>query len=154
MTLTRASIVGAAREYVGTPFQHQGRIRGKALDCVGLVLCVCEDLGILGASHSPESWTRLPEYTTYGPQPLRRVVFDKCMERLVAKGRFDIKPGDVLSLRVPMEPCHVAIVSERAGVLYMIHAYNGGTEKCVEHVFEVKWQRRVAGVFSIPGVED
>lgn len=152
--LTREQVVSAARAYVGTPFVHQGRIRGKALDCVGLVLCVFEDLGVMGASHSPESWTRLPEYTTYGPQPLRRVVFDKCVTRLIAKPRTAVKAGDVLSLRVPMEPCHVAIVSERAGVLYMIHAYNGGTEKCVEHVFDVKWQRRVAGVFSIPGVEE
>jgi hypothetical protein len=153
--ITRAQVIEAARDWVDTPFQHQGRVKGRAVDCVGLVLCVCEELGAAGASLTPESWTRLPQYTNYGPMPFQRQVFDECMRRLIKRPWKDgFKPGDVLSLRVPTEPCHVAIVSGVNGVPYMIHAYGGSRMKCSEHVLDVKWQNRIAGVFTIPGVED
>lgn len=155
MAVSRSAIVKAARGWVGTPFAHQGRIKGRAVDCVGLVLCVAEELGIDGACSSPESWTRQPKYSQYGPEPFRGKVFNECVERLEkVQDSESIKVGDILSLRVPLTPCHVAIVSEHNGVLYMIHAYNGGTnKKCCEHVLDSAWRRRIAGVFRFPGVE-
>ena len=36
--MTADDIVNAARECVGTPFRHQGRVLGVGLDCAGLVL--------------------------------------------------------------------------------------------------------------------
>jgi hypothetical protein len=41
----RAAIVRAAKSYLGVRFRHQGRDR-TGLDCVGLVVRVCNDLGM------------------------------------------------------------------------------------------------------------
>lgn len=60
-------IVQAARSFVGTPFAHQGREPGKALDCIGIALSAAKLRGFdlpdwpLYQSSSP-SGTRLVEY--------------------------------------------------------------------------------------------
>jgi cell wall-associated NlpC family hydrolase len=147
----RADIVAKAREFLGTPFQHQGRLKGKAMDCVGLVLCVAEELSIVDVEGNPILGA---QYLNYGPQPTDRFVYDECLRRLRAKRAEEpLESGDVLSLRVPSVPCHVAIVSELQGGFGMVHAYSGGPEKVVEHVLDWKWCRRIEGVFSFPGTD-
>jgi NlpC/P60 family putative phage cell wall peptidase len=37
MTLTRAQIVVATRDWIGTPYQHQASLKGVGCDCLGLV---------------------------------------------------------------------------------------------------------------------
>ena len=137
---TRAQVVAEARKWLGTPFQHQGRRRGLGVDCVGLVLCIMYDLGI-------NDW--LDDFRVYSSQPVGHEVFDVCMERLNAKPVEQRQPGDVLCFRVPESPSHVGMVTD-AGI---IHAYNGGRRQVVEHGLDSKWLKRVAGCFSIPGVE-
>jgi len=146
----RKQIIETARTYVGTPFQHQARVKARGLDCVGLILCVADDLKINDTSGKPFNKF---DYVDYGPQPSGGFVNEQCATRLVKVNR-PPQPGDVVNLRVPVEPCHVAIISEHGGALYMIHAYNGGTHKCVEHVFDKAWQRRLVGVFEFPGIEE
>lgn len=148
---TRKDIVDKAREYVNTPFRHQGRIKGLALDCVGLILCVAEDLGILDTEGT--SITR-GDCKEYGTQPAGGIVFAGCVKRMRKKPLADIKPGDVVALRNPIDPCHVAIVCERDGILYMIHATSGGKSMCVENILDSIWYGSIAGVFEFAGVVD
>jgi NlpC/P60 family putative phage cell wall peptidase len=154
MPVTRSAVVAAARRWIGTPFAHQGRVKGRAVDCLGLILCVLEEVGAMGASPTSESWTRLPEYTQYGPEPGKGKVYAGCIKHAILKPFHEVKAGDILSLRAPSEPCHVAFVSKQGTTLYMIHAYNGGKQMCVEHVLDEIWLRRIAGVFEIPDIED
>jgi cell wall-associated NlpC family hydrolase len=155
MPVTRTAVVDAARKWIDTPFAHQGRVRGRAVDCLGLVLCVLEEVGAMGASSTSESWTRLPEYTQYGREPGKGKVYAGCVKHAKLKPFSEAKPGDILSLRAPSEPCHVAFVSSKQGdTLYIIHAYNGGKKACVEHILDKLWLQRVAGVFEIPGIEE
>ena len=39
-------ILAAARAEIGTPFRHQGRVSGKALDCAGLICHVASVIGL------------------------------------------------------------------------------------------------------------
>src|SRR5574337_130456 len=148
---TRLEIQEKAREFIGTPFAHQGRIKGQALDCAGLPLLVAEELGIKDRNGDPMSGSL---YCNYGPQPQSRLVQDACRKHFIAKGILKMKPGDIVTIRNSVLPCHVAIVSERGGVPYIIHAYNGGTCKCVEHILDMNWRRRIECVFEFPGVTD
>ncbi len=154
--IKRSAIIAAARSWLGTPFMHQGRVKGSrgGVDCLGVVLCVLEEVGAIGASQTPESWTRLPEFTQYGREPANGKVFAGCVQYANMKPFSEAKQGDILALRAPSEPCHVAFVSEHGGKHYMIHAYNGGSKKCVEHIIDGVWHERIAGVFEIPGVEN
>lgn len=44
---TRLSVVGEALAWVGTPYHHQGRIKGAGVDCGMILLEVFEALGLL-----------------------------------------------------------------------------------------------------------
>ncbi|NDC56413.1 MAG: hypothetical protein EBZ69_06345 [Alphaproteobacteria bacterium] len=38
--LTRMDIVREAREWINTPFKHQGALKGVACDCIGLIKAI------------------------------------------------------------------------------------------------------------------
>jgi NlpC/P60 family putative phage cell wall peptidase len=141
--ITRDDIVACARTYLGTPFQHQGRIRGLSLDCIGLPICVARDLGIMDLDSL---------YRNYSPEPSDDTVLRECKKMLREKSIEQMKPGDVLCLKVPV-PCHVAMVTMLPPNIGMIHAYSPN-DKVVEHDIDFHWRRRIAGVFSFPFLED
>lgn len=142
----RKEVIEHARSYVDTPFHAKGRVRGLGIDCVGLILCVAEDLNLKDIIGAPLLRT---DYTQYSDQPVGRFVQDRCRERLQLKSTSEMKPGDVVTMRIPIEPCHVGIISEHNGTLYLIHAYSG-TKKCVEHILDAAWRRRIVCVFQFP----
>jgi len=148
MPVTGSQVAAKAREFVGTPFQHQGRRKGRALDCVGLPLCVGEELGLLDRNKVPFKGS---DNQNYSSQPLDAFVHDEAKRRLAEKPVEQMQDGDVVILRIPTVPCHAAIACTTNGVRGMIHAYSGNG-KCVEHVMDDKWRKRIAGVFSYPGV--
>ncbi len=41
---TKDEIVAAARGWIGTPYRHQGQVKGVGCDCLGLVRGVWRDL--------------------------------------------------------------------------------------------------------------
>jgi cell wall-associated NlpC family hydrolase len=49
--MTTDDIIAAARRAVGTPFRHQGRTPGVALDCAGLALYVAAENGVDTIDH-------------------------------------------------------------------------------------------------------
>lgn len=160
--MTGLQIVAAARKYLGTPFGHQGRIAGTRLDCVGLVLCVAHDLGLLDKTGIPITRDM---YAAYSAQPAGNFVYQACLRHLEYKPVQEIAPGDVAVLAIPHMPCHVAIVGDsvnqrpiylpiasRTDALTLIHAYAGGTAECVEHRIDYRWQKRIAAAFRFPGV--
>ena len=42
---TRDEIVAAARGWIGTPYRHQGALKGVGCDCLGLILGAWRELG-------------------------------------------------------------------------------------------------------------
>ena len=40
------TIVTQARTWIGTPFHHQARLKGKGCDCLGLIVGVVDELGL------------------------------------------------------------------------------------------------------------
>lgn len=149
---TRKQIIETARTYAGTPFCHQGRYKGKACDCAGLVLMVAEELGCADKNSAPV--LALNDHRGYGPQPAGCTVLDICKARMTQKLASEMRPGDVVCMKTPEYPSHVGIVTEFNGVAYIIHAYDGGPRTVTEHRLDEKWLRRIAGVFQFPGVED
>ena len=113
------------------------------MDCVGLPLAVMAELGVSDL---------LADYRNYPAQPTARTVHEECQRRLLEKTIEGMQPGDLLTLRCPTIPCHVAMVTDLAGGLGIVHAYNGGSRRVVEHILDAKWRRRIEGVFAFPGV--
>lgn len=131
-------IVRVAQSYLGTPFRHQGRVPGLGLDCAGLYVCLCQELGIHHADAS--GYPRTPydgklEAELDGQPSLVRI----------AKG--DAGKGDLLAMRITGAPQHIAIhAGSINGCPYVIHAseQHGGV---VLHRLDDLWGGRVVRVY-------
>lgn len=124
--MNSAQIIEYAREVLGTPFAHQGRVPGLALDCIGLAIHVARRAGF-----NPV------DVDGYGPQPhaglLEQALDDAEFLDAVALPL----PGDILLMRFADDPQHVAILTGPT----IIHSYaNAG--KVVEHHYSPIWQAR------------
>lgn len=130
-----AEIISAARECLNTPFQHQGRIVGLALDCAGV------------AVHVASKWHTVEQPPAYG-----RLPHDSMLEQWIERQPFleratHPQAGDLLLMRFENEPQHLAI---NAGET-MIHAYQS-IGKTVEHNLDDKWRRRIVRAYRFKGV--
>lgn len=142
--MTPAQIVAIARSTIGTPWVHQQRISGLALDCAGVPVYVASRIGI-----------PFEDVTGYGRLPMpneMRVALDRNLIR-VAKRNMQI--GDVAWIRFEAEPQHFAILGDYVhGGFSIIHAYNGaGLNRVVEHRLDDQWLARIVGVWRFPGVD-
>lgn len=136
--ITAEKIVAAARSMLGTPFRHQGRVPGVGLDCAGVLVCDCRELGL--PVEDVDGYGRNP-FQGLLEQAIRRQPF----LREVAKA--DIRPGDVLLMRFYEAPQHIAIATEHG----IVHAYeNAG--KVVEHRLSGFWKARITHVFRFEGI--
>lgn len=142
-----ADIVTQARSWVGTRFQHQGRLKQTAThpgggDCLGLLMGVARELDL----RSVESGKPLTHYdrTDYGRAPDGQAFRSLLGVHLQTVAEAQIRPGDVGLFVFDANPQHVAIISD-AG---LIHSY-AQIRKAVEHGFTDDWKKRLVAVFRI-----
>lgn len=130
MTPTPAQFITAAREWVGTPFKHQGRHKGVGVDCIGVVYCTGRDMGIVDPA------VMVP-YARSPDGELLPDILDTNMQRV-----HKLQPGDVLLFKFITEPQHVAVYTGRN----IIHAY-AKIGKCIEHRYDKFWSRRLVDAY-------
>lgn len=133
MSITADQIVTAARALVGTPFRHQGRVPGLALDCAGLVIAVATQLGI---DHF--------DVPGYGQRP-HRGLLEQTLDTqpsLQKIGRADYQAGDILLMRFTNEPQHLAIAAGET----IIHSWQAAGKAC-EHRIDDLWTRRIVHAY-------
>jgi hypothetical protein len=142
-------IVKSARELIGTPYHHQGRVWGAngGTDCLGLIVYVCQSLGIpytdrQGYSRHCSGINLIEEFAKQCPQSEERGI------------------GKILIFSMRRYPCHCAIESEIRGIPTIIHAYNSlesnprdgkSSPNCVtEHLMGEWWENKIVGIFDFP----
>lgn len=144
-TLTRATIVDAARAWIGTPYHHQASRRGIGTDCLGLVRGVWRDLYGSDAE-KPPAYSR--DWAEAGGQ---ETMLDAASRHLVRIPFSEIEPGDVVvfRLRPGVVAKHAAIIASPST---MIHAIEGAPvcEVSLSHW----WRRRIAGAFRFPNLNE
>lgn len=140
----RQTIVEQARTWLGTPYLHQGRTKGVAVDCIGLIIGVSAELG--HPIIAPDDYTASPNGDMLMKHARRQFV--EIMDRKVPV------PGDIMVLWGwnRREPQHFAYVGLIGGRLSMIHAFSKRKE-VVEHAIDSFWQNRLVALFNIPGTE-
>ena len=110
----RERIVAAALDWNGTPFHHQGRVKGAGVDCLQLLVAVYSEVGLLPAvdtGHYPWDW----HYHRSEERYLTAVASHAA--------RVDIpQPGDLALFRFGRCVSHAAIVLDWPRC---IHAYFG-----------------------------
>lgn len=141
-----AAIVAEARLWMGTPWKHQGALRGVGCDCIGLIGGVAAAVGLTDAWITEAS----RDFKGYGREPQPSRIAAGCAKWMTPIRRDQMQLGDVLVMLYESEqPRHFGIVS-RMDPMYMIHAL-AGARKVVENIVDKTWQARIVGVYRLKG---
>jgi NlpC/P60 family putative phage cell wall peptidase len=135
-TVTRAAFIAELRTWIGSPYKHQGRLKGVGVDCIGLVIGVAQACGI--TDYDISNYDRRPDGSL-------RPVMDSMLEIVPVP---DAQPGDVLLFQFAACPMHVGIIS---GPDLLTHAY-AINRKVVEHRIDENWRAMITRAYHLPGV--
>jgi cell wall-associated NlpC family hydrolase len=129
--MTAAEIIAAARACLDTPFVHQGRFPGMALDCAGLIIQVAKTLAVEHVDHA--GYARLP-----GNGLLESALDDQPGLARVS----DLQAGDVVLIKFSGAPQHLGIYTGEN----IIHAYQPIGKVC-EHGLTEAWRSRIVRIY-------
>jgi len=141
MQLRRSDIIKECLNWLGTPWEHQGRSK-LGCDCAGFVHMVGVSLGCdtKGLSDKP----------TYGrdPDSTMKSLLDK---HLTKRKMVQRKPGTILFFGFGTHGQHLGIISNSEDTFYHGFEY----EKCVvETRLDGRWIKRLCGVYDFNEVID
>jgi cell wall-associated NlpC family hydrolase len=139
--VSRDQIVVAARGWLGTPFHHQGRVKGAGVDCAGVIVEVARELGVGDV-----------DVRGYGHRPDSRELEQLCREHMTPVALQDAAAGDVLLIMIDGAPQHLAFQTAIGGERGMLHSY-APARRVVEHRIDQHWADRIVAAFELPGVE-
>lgn len=147
MTITRQDIVDAARAYNGTPWKHQGRLKGVGVDCAGVLICAANDSG-----WSKQELGNDFHYSNYGRVPDGNAMVELLDTHLVRVSTSEMREGDVLLMAFGSNPQHIAVVTQIEPQPYIIHAYLQ-VRRVTEHRLDEGWLAKVKGVYRFGGID-
>ncbi|WP_316150423.1 NlpC/P60 family protein [Cupriavidus sp. BIC8F] len=139
--VSRAEFVAEVRTWLGTPYHHQGRLKGVGVDCGGLLVCAGKALGL--TDFDMQGYGRYPDGSLL---PL----CEAHMQRITLA---DVAPGAVILFQWQSRPSHLGIVTAVDGDEWlMTHAYIQ-SRKVVEHRLDDAWRGAIAGFFEFHELE-
>ena len=127
--------VAAARQCLGTPFRHQGRVPGAGLDCLGLILHVGAAVGCPLAA--PRAYAHDPAHYNL----LAGAESNACLARVMDLSA--LQAGDILLIQIGAHVRHMAVYTGDT----MIHVWGGGVNQVCEHGIDTRWRRRVVAAY-------
>jgi NlpC/P60 family putative phage cell wall peptidase len=134
----RTDILAEAKTWLGTPFKHQGRVKGRGVDCVGIVIGIAHHFNLTDFDYV--EYSHLPDGVT-----MRKLLDENLQPILIDQAQ----PGDVYLMRFEYQPQHVSIVTEYG----MIHAY-AQVRRCVEHRIDDIWRSRIVAAYAFKGIDE
>lgn len=136
-------IVLQARTWIGTPFHHQARLKGKGCDCLGLIVGVVDELGL---KDSTGKLLASYDEVTYSKEPDGTYLIQKLTGLLEEVPVAEACAGDLALFKVRENPQHLAILTDYEGMIGMIHCY-AQARRVVEHRLDDDWKSRLIKVF-------
>jgi NlpC/P60 family putative phage cell wall peptidase len=137
-----SQIVALARGWIGTPYHHQGTLKGIGCDCLGLLRGLyLEQFGVL-----PTVPPYRPDWAENGAA---ETLIDGLHRWLTSIDVSEALSGDVFvfTLRRGAIAKHVGILSSPT---HFIHAHEGAA--VAEIALTAWWQRHVVAAFRFPAV--
>lgn len=141
MSAMRDAALAEAERWIGTPYRHQGSMRGVGCDCLGLVRGIWRALygtePEMGGAYAPD-WAEAT-----GEDRL----FDAACRYMIRIEAGVAEAGDAVLFRWrPHLPAkHIAILS---GDGWIIHAYQ--RHAVARSPLVAGWKKRIAGYFAFP----
>lgn len=113
--VTRADVISEARSWIGTPYAHQHRVKDHGVDCVGLLIGVCRNLGLVAPDF---------DVNAYPPKPDGNTLLARCNDLMDPVREDLIRPGHVLLIAFKRDPHHLGILGDYLhGGFSLIHAH-------------------------------
>lgn len=131
-------IVDEARQWLGTPYLHQGRSR-FGVDCIGFAICV---------RNSVEPVPMLMNETrNYDRRAAHQILLGKVTQYCTPLD--EPEQGCLILIKWPLnaEPSHVALHADGN----ILHAY-AQVAKVVETGYRAQWSRDTHSLWRLPGV--
>jgi hypothetical protein len=147
--IPRMRVVEEARKMLGVPYVHLGRNPYRALDCLGLLCCVADALGV--SDHMPGydflDYVNSDYNRVENPEGLVGLLSKPLvqLENIEDKGIGDI---EVYWIRHQRVPCHAAILTDVG------HLHSLQRKEVVEQPRSNFWDKRLVTVFRFPGIEE
>jgi NlpC/P60 family putative phage cell wall peptidase len=145
--LTRHDVVAEARSWIGTPYRHQGRLKGVGVDCLGLIVGVARALGL--ADKDADGYGAIPSDNRL------RAALEAEMDRVPTGS---LREADVLLIAWKRWPAHLAIATETAPAIRIVDALRT-VGRCCEYRAPEEWFAaapgggpRLVGVYRFRGV--
>lgn len=157
-------VIDTARDYIGTPFHHGGRLKGArgGVDCMGLVACMGTDLGY-----------EYKDVPAYSRTPSGFSLVELCALWLDEVDVYDPQPGDIGLFWIDRNtrmPQHACVFTDYKNGIGMIHAWEqggrlntprrrrgiGNTDNLgsvVEHDYSRFWSMRLCRLFHLRGID-
>ena len=147
---TRMDVVVEARSWLKTPYVHQHREKGVAVDCAGLVIGTARNVAIVEQDFDIDG---------YSPRPTGTSLLDECdkwMERVALQ---DLRIADVIVFHFGADPCHLGIVTPYLvnGLFAVVHAFADGRKRSgsvVEHRLVRTTTMTPLFGYALPGLSD
>ena len=138
MSASTNAIIAATRGWIGTPYRHQGCLKGSGCDCLGLIRGVWQE--IYG-----EPATEIPPYAQFEKDVAGAARLLNAAQKYLHEGEAPPRPGQVIlfQLRRQMPPRHCAILVSN---FKFIHAQE--RLGVVEVNLDKKWMRRIHSIYS------
>lgn len=142
MSPTADDVVTAARAWVGTPWQHQGRVCGIGVDCIGLVVCVLRSIGAAIPADLEAGLTRADYPRNPVGDSLRVTVAGICSPAELPE------PGTMILFRYALLVRHVGICTGKT----IIHA-DTSMGRVVEQGYRHHLLHLTDSIWRLPGVD-
>ncbi len=140
--ITRMEIVQEARTWIGTPFRHQGSLKGVACDCIGLIKAIGMQFKLMDYDQTyPEALS----YANYSMMPDSKRMREALGRWFIPVPVAEAQVADFYFMAWGREPQHVALVTDHG----IIHSYSGAG-KVVEHSLDDRWRQRIAAAYRFP----
>jgi len=147
---TVAEVLTVARSWKGTPFEHQGRMKGIRCDCIGLIIETCREVGLVEAAGLPPGW----DHVGYGRFPDSYGMTLHLLAYLTPVARRDMQVGDVVLFQmVTGQPAHMGFLGDGGQPFSLIHAFAARTQrqaKVQEHRLGGHWLACLHSVYRLP----
>lgn len=134
----RHLIVSKAREFLETPYHHQGRVKGAGVDCAGLVICVAHELNLSGY-----------DINNYPKESDGIELKQLLNENAIVTKKRDI--GNIVLLKIKQVPQHCGIIGIKDDFMTLIHACRK-RKKVVEIELTKQYVDKIVSIYQFPNL--
>ena len=125
---TRTEVIIEARSWLNTKFRFQGRIKKNkhnlgGVDCLGLILCICSDLG-----YRYKNKTLIHYDMIYSKTPDYNILKEQFSKFFIIKDITELDVGDIILQQVSKYQNHLMFYAGKS----VIHS-SATAHKVVEH---------------------